>query len=55
VKNDRRTLFSRVIDVDFTSIEESRKTVDRIIEILNSDEVVRLSNTADKCVKIFSK
>lgn len=53
VKNDRRTLFSRVIDVDFTSIEESRKTMDRIIEILDSDEVVQLSNTADECVKLF--
>lgn len=55
VKNDRRTLFSRVIDVDFTSIEASRKTLDKIIEILDSDEVVRLSNIADECVKMFSK
>ena len=55
VKYDRRTLFSRVIDVDFTSIEESRKTMDRIIEILDSDEVLQLSNTADECVKMFSE
>ena len=55
VKYDRRTLFSRVIDVDFTSIEESHKTMDKIIEILDSDEVVQLSNTADKCAKMFSE
>lgn len=55
VKNDRRTLFSRVIDVDFTSIEKSRETMDKIIGILDSDEVVRLSNTADECVKMFSE
>lgn len=50
-KDDGTTLFYKEIDVDFTSKEKSRETMDRIIAILDSEEVVQLGNIADECVK----
>lgn len=47
---DGQTLFSREIEVDFTSIDKARKSLDNILAVLDCKEVVHFGNIADEYI-----